>query len=257
MGQHRRARRRSRTCARRRLAFGLLDPATEVFMKRLVFLVPLLLTGCADLLSTNVTITDDKTAQVKVKVGIAGQCNDRQTITDETGTTTWNETPTLVDGVLQQCTIDAQWDGDLLSLAKLHQDAVDKCGSSSDPTDHCDPDELDLAMSFTITGASFVAGAEKLTREQLVSLTARATTGGAVMFEMDKATPLPLALDADPGVKDQLKAAYLSGGKLRVTAIAHIVLSGNDVRRLQEQSPTGTLIVELSSHLEGSIDVHP
>jgi hypothetical protein len=238
---------------RRRLASRLLDPATEVFMKRLVSLVPLFLASCGDLFSTNVTLTDDKTAQVKVKVGIAGQCNDRQTITDETGTTTWTETPTLVDGVLQQCTIDAQWDGDLLSLAKLHQDAVDKCGPDGD---HCDPSKLELSMSFTITGASFVAGAEKLTRDQLITLTARATTGGAIMFEMDKATPLPLALDADPGVTDQLQAAYLSGGSLRVTAVAHIVLSGDDVRRLQRQSPNGTLIVDLSSHLEGSIDAH-
>ena len=225
-------------------------------MKRLVSLVPLLLAGCADLLSTNVTLTDDKTAQVKVKFSIAGQCNDHKTITDETGTTTWNETPTLIDGVLQQCTIDAQWDGDLISLAKLHDDAVDKCGTDDDPTDRCDPAKLDLSMSFTITGASFVAGTERLTREQLVTLTARATTGGAVMFEFDKSTALPLALDADPGVKEQLKAAYLAGGKLHVTAVAHIVLSGNDVRRLQERSPEGTLIVDLSSHLEGSIDAH-
>ena len=223
-------------------------------MKCLACVVPLL-TAC-NLLSTNVTLTDDKTAQVKVKVGIAGQCNDHQTITDDTGTTTWTETPTLVDGVLQQCTIDAQWDGDLLSLAKLHQDAVDKCGSDSNPTDHCDPAKLELSMSFTITGASFAAGAERLSREQLVNLTARATTGGALMFELDRSTPLPLALDADPGVTDELKAAYLSGGQLRVTAVAHIVLSGDDVRRLQRQSPDGTLIVDLSSHLEGSIDAH-
>ena len=224
-------------------------------MKRLVF-VPLLLAGCADLFSTNVTLTDDKTAQVKVKVGIAGQCNEHRTIMDDTGTTTWNETPTLVGGVLQQCTIDAQWDGDLFSLAKLYQDAVDKCGSDDDPTDHCDPKKLDLSMSFTITGAQFAAGGEKLTRDQLITLTTRATTGGAIMFELDKATPLPLALDADPGVKAQLKATYLAGGKLHVTAVAHIVLSGNDMRRLQEQSPDGTLIVDLSSHLEGSIDAH-
>jgi hypothetical protein len=101
-----------------------------------------------------------------------------------------------------------------------------------------------------------VAGGEKLVRDQLLGLTARATTGGAVMFEMDKSTPLPLALDADPGVKAQLKTVYLAGGKLHVTAIAHIVLSGDDVRRLQQQSPDGTLIVDLSSHLEGSIDAH-
>lgn len=225
-------------------------------MKRLVLLVPLLVTGCTDLLSTEVTLIDDKSAQVKVKVGITGQCNDRQTVTDSTGTTTWNETPTLVDGVLQRCTIDAQWDGDLFSLAKLYQDAVDKCADGGDPTAHCDPKKLDLSMSFTITGASFVAGRETLTRDQLVDFTARATTGGAVMFELDKATPLPLALDADPGVKQQLQTAYLAGGKLAVTAVAHIVLSGNDVRRLQEQSPEGTLIVDLSSHLEGSIDAH-
>jgi hypothetical protein len=234
----------------------LLDAATEVLMKRLVFLVPLLLGSCADLLSTNVTLTDDKTAQVKVAFNIAGQCNDHQTIMDDTGTTTWNETPTVADGVLQQCTIDAQWDGDLLSLAKLHDDAVDKCASDGDPTAHCDPKKLDLEMSFTITGASFVAGAQKLTRDQLITLTARATTGGAVMFELDKSTALPLALDADPGVKGELQAAYLTGGKLHVTAVAHIVLSGADVRRLQEQSPRGTLIVDLSSHLEGSIDAH-
>ena len=225
-------------------------------MKRLVFLVPLLLTSCADLLSTNVTLTDDKSAQVKVKFSIAGQCSDHKTIIDETGTTTWNETPTLVDGVLQQCTIDAQWDGDLFSLAKLHQDAVDKCGTDGDPTAHCDPRKLDLSMSFTITGALFAAGSEKLTRDQLINLTARATTGGGVMFELDKSTPLPLALDADPGVKEELQAAYLAGGKLHVTAVAHIVLSGADVRRLQERSPDGTLIVDLSSHLEGSIDAH-
>jgi len=225
-------------------------------MKRLVLLVPLFLVGCADLFSTNVTLTDDKSAQVKVKVGITGQCNDHKTIMDSTGTTTWNETPTLVDGVLQRCTIDAQWDGDLLSLAKLYQDATDKCASGSDPTAHCDPRKLDLSMSFTINGASFVAGRETLTRDQLVSLTARATTGGAVMFELDKATVLPVALDADPGVKQQLQAAYLAGGKLAVTAVAHIVLSGDDVRRLQQQAPEGTLIVDLSSHLEGSIDAH-
>ena len=225
-------------------------------MKRLAFLVPLLLAGCADLLSTNVTLTDDKTAQVKVKFNIAGQCNDHKTITDDTGTTTWNETPTLVDGVLQQCTIDAQWDGDLLSLAKLHGDAVEKCADGGDATGHCDPAKLDLSMSFTITGASFVAGAEKLTRDQLINLSTNAKTGGALMFELDKATALPLALDADSGVKDQLQSAYLSGGKLHVTAVAHIVLSGDDVRRLQKQSPDGTLIVDLSSHLEGSIDVH-
>jgi hypothetical protein len=225
-------------------------------MMRLVFLVPLLVTGCTDLLSTTVKLTDDATAQVKVKVGIAGRCNDRQTVMDETGTTTWTETPTLIEGVLQRCTIDAQWDGDLFSLAKLYQDAVDECGTDDDPTDHCDPRKLDLSMSFTITGASFEAGGEKLARAQLIDLTARATTGGAVMFELDRSTPLPLALDADPGVKEQLKAAYLAGAKLRVTAVAHIVLSGDDVRRLQEQSPEGTLIVDLSSHLEGSIDAH-
>lgn len=227
---------------------------------RLVFLVPLLVpllvTGCADLLSTNVKLTDDKTAQVKVKFSIAGQCNDHKTVTDETGTTTWNETPSLIDGVLQRCTIDAQWDGDLFSLAKLHQDAVDKCGTDGDPTAHCDPRDLDLSMSFTITGASFAAGSQKLTRDQLLDLTARATTGGAIMFELDKATLLPLALDADPGVKAQLQDVYLAGGKLHVTAVAHIVLSGDDVRRLQQQSPEGTLIVDLSSHLEGSIDAH-
>jgi hypothetical protein len=223
---------------------------------RLVFLVPLLLAGCSDLFSTTVTLTDDATAQVKVKVGIAGQCNDSQTVMDETGTTTWTETPTLVDGVLQRCTIDAQWDGDLFSLAKLYQDAVDECGTDGDPTDRCDPRKLDLSMSFTITGASFVAGSERLTRDQLVDLTTRATTGGAVMFEMNKSTPLPLALDADPGVKAQLKTVYLAGGKLHVTAVAHIVLSGADVRRLQEQSPDGTLIVDLSSHLEGTIEAH-
>lgn len=111
-------------------------------------------------------------------------------------------------------------------------------------------------MSFTITGASFAAGAEKLARDQLIELTARTTTGGAVMFELDRSTPLPLALDADPGVKEQLQAVYLAGGKLHVTAVAHIVLSGDDVRRLQQQSPDGTLIVDLSSHLEGSIDAH-
>jgi hypothetical protein len=225
-------------------------------MKCLVFFVPLLLTSCADLLSTNVALTDDKTAQVKVKFNIAGQCNDHKTITDETGTTTWSETPTLVDGVLQQCTIDAQWDGDLLSLAKLHQDAVEKCGTEGDPKAHCDPGKLDLSMSFTITGTSFAAGGEKLARDQLINLTARATVGGAVMFELDKATALPLALDADPGVTAQLQEAYLSGGQLHVTAVAHIVLSGDDVRRLQQKSPDGTLIVDLSSHLEGSIDVH-
>lgn len=225
-------------------------------MMRLVLVVALLVTGCADLLGTNVTLTDDKTAQVKVKVSIAGQCNDHRTVMDETGTTTWNETPTLIDGVLQQCTIDAQWDGDLFSLAKLHQDAVDKCGTGGDPTAHCDPRRLELSMSFTITAASFAAGSEKLARDQLIGLTTRATTGGAVMFELDKSTPLPLALDADPGVKQQLQTAYLAGGKLHVTAVAHIVLSGADVRRLQQQSPEGTLIVDLSSHLEGSIDAH-
>lgn len=35
-----------------------------------------------------------------------------------------------------------------------------------------------------------------------------------------------------------------------------VVLSGDDVRRLQEQPPDGTLIVDLSSHLEGTIDAH-
>jgi hypothetical protein len=225
-------------------------------MKRIVLLVPLLVTGCTDLLSTTVTLTDDKSAQVKVKVGISGQCNDRQTIVDSTGTTTWIETPTLLEGVLQRCTIDAQWDGDLFSLAKLHDDAVEECAAGGDPTGHCDPKKLDLSMSFTINGASFAAGRETLTRDQLVDVTARVTTGGAVMFELDKATPLPLALDADPGVKQQLQAAYLAGAKLSVTAVAHIVLSGDDVRRLQEQSPDGTLIVDLSSHLEGSIDAH-
>jgi len=76
------------------------------------------------------------------------------------------------------------------------------------------------------------------------------------MFELDRSTPLPLALDAAPGVKEQLQAVYLDGGKLHVTAVAHIVLSGDDVRRLQKQSSDGTLIVDLSSHLQGSIDAH-
>lgn len=227
-------------------------------MNRLVFLAPLVLTGaCFDSwLNTDVKLTDDAAAAVQLKVGIAGNCTDHQTVTDENGTTTWDEVPTLVDGVLQQCTIDVSWDGDLISLAKMHQDAIDQCGTADDPTDKCDPATLDLSMSFTINDATFAAGAEAVARDQLIDLSASARTGDAVMFAMDKSTPLPLALDSDPGVKAALRAAYLSGGKLPVHAQAHIVVAGSDVRRMQEASPDAILTVDLATHLEGTITAH-
>jgi hypothetical protein len=94
-------------------------------------------------------------------------------------------------------------------------------------------------------------------RSQLVTMSSSAATGGALLFEMDKATVLPLQFGPDDAVKAQLKTAYLVAGSLLVNARGSVELSMTDVRRLQEGSSTGVLTVSLSSHLAGSIEAHP
>jgi len=218
-------------------------------------LLPLLsLGGCVDdLLSTTVTFSDDAAASVDLEIDIAGECTGSGERTDANGVTRWTKTP-VGEGATAACQIDVTWDGDLISLAKMRADTVDECGAGNDK---CDPDELDLTLAIRLESAWFDAGAERMTREQLQALTARATTGDATLFELDRTTALPLQLGADPAVKQQLKTAYLVAGSLTVHAAAALTLSMVDVRRLQEGSPTGVLSVGFSSHLAGSIDAHP
>ncbi len=223
-------------------------------MKRALAIVPVLFLGACldDLLTTTVTFSDDASATIDLEMDIAGECSGSGMRTDENGVTRWTKTPRGA-GETASCQIDVTWDGDLISLAKMRTDTIDECGAGNDK---CDPDELDLSLSITIDSASFAAGAERMTREQLIALTSSATSGPATLFEFNKTTPLPLELGPDPAVKDQLKSAYLSAGSLVVSARGSLELSMNDVRRLQEGSPTGVLTVTLSSHLAGSIDAH-
>ncbi len=223
-------------------------------MKRALAVVPVLFfTACLDdLLSTTVTFSDDASATIELEMDIAGECSGSGSQEDENGVTTWTKTP-RGEGETASCQIDVTWDGDLISLAKMRNDTIGECGPGNDK---CNPDELDLSLSITLDGAFFTAGSERMERSQLLSMSARATSGPATLFEMDKATTLPLALGPDPAVKDQLKTAYLVAGSLVVSARGTIELSMNDVRRLQEGSSTGVLTVSLSSHLAGSIDAH-
>jgi hypothetical protein len=210
------------------------------------------LPGCDELLSTTVTFTDEAGAAVELEFDLTGDCNDVGERTDELGVTRWTET-TIGEGETAQCRIDVTWEGDLISLAAMRRDVVAECGADRD---RCDPDTLDLSLEVRLDDAWFSAGAERMERAQLVAMTGRATTGDAVLFELDRTTALPLALGADPAVEAQLQAAYLAGGSLPVRAAGSLTLSMADVRRLQEGSPTGTLHVALTSTLSGSIDAH-
>jgi hypothetical protein len=67
---------------------------------------------------------------------------------------------------------------------------------------------------------------------------------------------LPLELGPDPGVKAQLKTAYLVSGSLLVNASGRVELPMSEVRRLQVGSRIGVLTVSLSSKLGGSIEAH-
>ncbi len=214
----------------------------------------LFLAGCVDqLLTTTVTFSDDASATIELEMDISGECSGSGMREDDAGITRWTKTP-KGEGETASCVIDVTWDGDLISLAKMRADTIEECGEGND---NCDPDELDLSLSITLDAAFFNAGTERMERMQLVAMSASASTGGATLFEMDKATALPLELGPDAGVKAQLKSAYLVAGSLVVNARGQVELSMADVRRLQEGSPDGVLTVGLSSHLAGSIDAHP
>ncbi len=223
-------------------------------MKHLRWLPALMFVGCADLIpSTTVTFGDDATAAVDLEVDILGDCNETGERTDEHGTTRWTES-VVGEGDAARCRIEMTWDGDLISLADMRTDTVEECGAGND---RCDPDELELSLTVRLESASFSAGAETMTREQLQLLTARATTtGDAVLFTMDRTSPLPVTLGPDDSVKAALKQAYLVSGSLPVHAEATLELSMTDVRRLQEGAPTGTLSIGFTSILAGSIEAH-
>ncbi len=222
-------------------------------MNKLMALCAILTLGaCDDLFSTTVDFGDDAAASVDLSFDISGDCTDTGTRTDALGVTTWVE-HVVGEGETATCQIDVTWDGDLISLAKMRADTVDECGADNDK---CNPDDLDLTLIVTLQDAFFTAGAERLDRPQLAALTARATTNGAELFKLDRDTALPVQLAANPDVKAQLKAAYLSGGSLPVHAESSLALTMAEVRRLQVGSPTGTLSVAFMSHLAGSIAAH-
>lgn len=212
-----------------------------------------LLGACVDeLFTTTVSFGDDASATIELEMDISGECSGSGTREDEHGVTRWTKTA-LGDGEAGTCRIDVTWEGDLISLAGMRRDTIAECGADHD---HCDPDELDLSLSIRIESAVFDAGPARMSREQLLALTARATTGPATLFELDRTTPLPLELGADPAVEAQLRAAYLVAGSLPVTASGSLELSMADVRRLQEGSSTGVLTISLASKLAGSIEAH-
>lgn len=211
-----------------------------------------LLAGCDSLLSTDVTFTDDAAAAVELAIDITGDCGDRGERTDERGVTRWTET-LIGEGEAAQCQIEVTWDGELISLAQMRADAVEECGPGGD---HCDPDTLALTLGIRLEDAWFDAGAERLERAQLVAMTGRATTGGALLFQLDRETPLPIDLTADPAVATQLTAAYRAAAALPVHAEATLVLTMADVRRLQAVAPEGVLHVAFTSRLSGTIAAH-
>lgn len=220
---------------------------------KLLLLSTLALTGCTDLLTSTVTFGDSAAAAVDLEIDIEGDCNETGERIDELGITRWTER-TAGEGADQRCIIDVTWDGDLISLADMRQDTIEECGAGNDK---CNPDELDLSLTVRLESAVFTSGAETMNREQLLALTASATTtGGAVLFTMDRTSPLPVELGPDPAVKAALKQAYLVSGSLPVHAAATLELSMADVRRLQEGSPIGTLSVGFTSILAGSIEAH-
>jgi hypothetical protein len=223
-------------------------------MKLAIACLPsLLLAGCFDeWLTTTVTFSDEASATIELEMDISGECSGSGMRQDDAGITHWTKTM-VGDAETGSCQIDVTWDGDLISLAKMRADTVEECGVDNDK---CNADELDLSLAITLDAAFFDAGAEHFERAQLVSMNARATTGGAVLFEMDKTTGLPLELGPDPGVKAQLKTAYLASGSLLVNASGRVELPMSEVRRLQAGSPIGVLTVSLSSKLGGSIEAH-
>ena len=210
------------------------------------------LAGCDDLFSTTVTFSDDAAATVELALDIAGDCTDTGERVDERGVTRWTET-VIGEGATAACRIDVTWDGDLISLAQMRADTVDECGPGGD---RCDPDELSLSLTVRLEDAWFQAGEERLTRPQLQALTARATTGDAELFALDRETALPVQLGPDPAVRAALQQAYLVGGSLPVHAAGSLTLAMTDVRRLQEGASTGTLVVQFTSYLSGAIDAH-
>lgn len=210
------------------------------------------LTGCDALLTTDVTFTDDAAAAVELAIDITGDCGDSGERTDERGVTRWTETP-IGEGEAAQCRIDVTWDGELISLAQMRADAIEECGAGGD---HCDPDTLALSLGIRLEDAWFDAGAARLERAQLVALAGRATTGGALLFQLDRETPLPIDLTADPAVATQLAAAYRAAAALPVHAEASLTLTMADVRRLQEGAPEGVLHVAFTSRLSGTIAAH-
>lgn len=208
--------------------------------------------GCDDLLSTTVSFSDAAAATVELELDIAGDCTDTGERVDAHGVTRWTET-VVGEGPTAACRIDVTWDGDLISLATMRADTVDECGADHD---RCDPDELSLSLTVRLEDAWFEAGGERMTRPQLQALTARATTGDAELFALDRETPLPVQLGPDPAVRAALQQAYLVGGSLPVHAAGSLTLAMTDVRRLQEGSSTGTLVVSFTSYLAGTIDAH-
>lgn len=225
-------------------------------MKNLLWLPALsalALTGCDSLLTTTVDFGDSAAAAVEIEVDILGDCNETGERIDDLGITRWTEA-VVGEGEAARCRIEMTWDGDLISLASMRQDTVEECGAANDK---CNPDDLDLALTVRLESASFSAGSETMTREQLQLLTARATTtGDAVLFTLDRTSPLPVTLGPDDAVKAALKQAYLVSGSLPVHAEATLELTMTDVRRLQEGAPTGVLSVGFTSILAGSIEAH-
>jgi hypothetical protein len=220
---------------------------------KLLLVSTLALTGCADLFTSTVTFGDSAAAAVDLEIDIAGDCNETGERIDELGVTRWTET-TVGEGPDQRCSIHVTWDGDLISLADMRQDTIAECGEGND---NCNPDDLELSLTVRLESAVFTAGVETMSREQLRALTASAsTTGGAVLFTMDRTSPLPVEFGPDPAVKAALQQAYLVSGSLPVHAEATLELAMTDVRRLQEGSSVGTLSVGFTSILAGSIEAH-
>ena len=210
------------------------------------------LAGCDSLFTTDVSLSDEAAAAVELAVDITGDCGDAGERTDDRGVTRWTET-VIGAGETAQCRIDITWDGALISLAQLRADAVEECGPNGD---HCDPDELALELGIRLEDAWFQVGAARVDRAQMIALAGRATTGGALLFEVDRATTLPIQLTSNPAVAAQLTSAYLAGAALPVHAEAALVLSMTEVRRLQEFGTEGVLNVTFTSQLTGTIAAH-
>lgn len=224
-------------------------------MKRALVCVPALFLGACgveDYFTTTVTFSDEASATVELEMDISGECAGSGTREDEHGVTRWTKTP-RGDGEAGTCVIDVTWDGDLISLAKMRTDTIEECGADNEK---CNPDELDLSLEITLDAAWFDAGSERMERSQLVTMSGDAMTGGALLFEVDKTTALPLRFGPDDAVKNQLKTAYLVAGSLPVNARGSVELTMVDVRRLQAGSPDGILSFVFRSLLRGSIEGH-